>query len=485
MTAPRVTVRAIDLFERPTRLRIPFKFGASTLTEAPQVFVRAEVAVDGTTATGQAAELLAPKWFDKNPALSNEQNFDQLRASLRSARRLALDHGAAASAFALHAAVYPAHYAEAARNGLNRLIASYGMALIDRAVLDALCRARGSDVFGALRANLPGMTAELTPDLSADDLGAFLATRRLPETIRARHTVGMADPLTEDDIAVPLDDGLPQSLAAVIATYGNRYFKLKVGADIGASVDHLLRIAAILDRIPGDYRVTLDGNEQFSEAAQVSALFDRIESTAGLGRLWASTLFVEQPIARDRALSEPVTALARRKPLAIDESDADLDAFPRARGLGYAGVSAKTCKGVYRALLNAARAAAPHAGGDAGFITAEDLTVQPGIALQHSLALAALVGADHIEVNGHHFVGGFAGAPPAEQARFAAAHSDLYRPAAGRARVRIEDGRMALASLAVPGLAVGCEPDWAAMLPMAAADPAAGAMTGPPPSGRR
>ena len=42
----------------------------------------------------------------------------------------------------------------------------------------------------------------------------------------------MADPLTDGDIAEPLGDGLPQSLEAVIATYGNRYFKLKVGADI-------------------------------------------------------------------------------------------------------------------------------------------------------------------------------------------------------------------------------------------------------------
>ena len=467
MTAPRLAVRAIDFFERATPLRIPFKFGANTLTQAPQVFVRAEVAVDGKSVTGQAAELLAPKWFDKNPALSNEQNFDQLRASLGGARHLYLNHGAAASAFALHAAVYPAHYAEADRAGLNGLIASYGMALVDRAVLDALCRARGADVFDAMRANLPGITTALTPDLAADDLGAFLAARQLPAAIWARHTVGMTDPLTDGDIVSPLNDGLPQSLEAVIAAYGNRYFKVKVGGDIGASVEHLVHIAAILDRVGGDYRVTMDGNEQFSKAAELVELFDRIEATVALRRLWASTLFVEQPIARDRALAEPVQALARRKPLVIDESDSDLELFRGARRLGYAGVSAKTCKGVYRALLNAARAATWNAAGAACFITAEDLTVQPGIALQHSLALAALVGAEHIEVNGHHFVGGFAGAPPAEQARFAAAHPDLYRLEEGRARLRINGGRIARTSLEVPGFAVGCEPDWDCMRPMA------------------
>ena len=285
MNAPRVDVCAIDLFERATPLRIPFKFGANTLTQAPQVFVRATVEVDSKAATGQSAELLAPKWFDKNPVLSNEQNFDQLRESLQGARRLFLDHGAASSAFALHAAIDPVHYAEAAKVGLNGLIASYGMALIDRAVLDALCRAQGLSVFDALATNLPGMTTELTPDLAADDLSAFLAGRRLPETIWARHTVGMADPLTEGDIAEPLNDGLPQSLDAVIATYGNRYFKLKVGAEIAESVEHLVEIAAILDRITKDYRVTMDGNEQFAEAAHVAALFDRIEATPRLRTL--------------------------------------------------------------------------------------------------------------------------------------------------------------------------------------------------------
>ena len=38
------------------------------------------------TAEGMAAELMAPKWFDKNPALTNEDNFEQLRHALRIAR---------------------------------------------------------------------------------------------------------------------------------------------------------------------------------------------------------------------------------------------------------------------------------------------------------------------------------------------------------------------------------------------------------------
>ena len=83
MTAPKLKLIAADFFERPVRLRLPFRFGVVTLTEAPQVFVRARIRLDdGREGEGVSAELLAPKWFDKSPALSNEENFDQLRRSL-------------------------------------------------------------------------------------------------------------------------------------------------------------------------------------------------------------------------------------------------------------------------------------------------------------------------------------------------------------------------------------------------------------------
>src|SRR6185503_9001124 len=83
----RFTVKEILFFERDVKLRLPFRFGVVTMREAPQAFVRARIRLeDGREAWGAAAELLAPKWFGKNPALSNEDNFEQLRASLRSAR---------------------------------------------------------------------------------------------------------------------------------------------------------------------------------------------------------------------------------------------------------------------------------------------------------------------------------------------------------------------------------------------------------------
>ena len=75
----RFSVQEILFFERDVKLRLPFRFGVVTMREAPQAFARARIRLeDGREAWGAAAELLAPKWFDKNPALSNQDNFEQL-----------------------------------------------------------------------------------------------------------------------------------------------------------------------------------------------------------------------------------------------------------------------------------------------------------------------------------------------------------------------------------------------------------------------
>ena len=69
-------------------------------------------------------------------------------------------------------------------------------------------------------------------------------------------------------------------------------------------------------------------------------------------------------------------------------------------------------------------------------MSAEDLTTQAGVAVQQDLALATLIGATHVERNGHHYVDGMAGAPQAEQDAFLAAHPDLYHRARERPRAR-------------------------------------------------
>jgi hypothetical protein len=470
--APRVRVREVRLLERDVRLRLPFRFGVVTLTEAIEAYVRVRVEIEGGGGGwGAAAEMLAPKWFDKDPSLSNDQNVDQLRLSLRLASALYSEGRLARTPFRLFADSYHFQLAESGRRGLNPLVAGYGPALLDRAVLDAVCRARGISFYDAVRSNMPGIDpAQFLPEFAGFDVDRFLGSHQPAHEIHARHTVGLVDPITDASPRERIADGLPETLEEVVAEYGHSYFKLKVGGDLTADVGRLTAIAGVLDTLRGPYFVTLDGNEQFESVEDVVELWETMTRTPLLRRLVESVLFIEQPIARKTALLHDVARLAAHRPVVIDESDADLDAFVEARAVGYRGVSSKTCKGFYKSLINAARCARWNADGAAPayFMSAEDLTTQAGLALQQDLALVTLLGLTHVERNGHHYVAGMAARPSSEQRAFAAAHSDLYTDAAGVVRVRIRGGCLAIGSLACPGFAAAAEPDWTSMRDMPA-----------------
>src|SRR5467141_2423801 len=232
----RFSIKEISFFEREVRLRLPFRFGVVTLTRAPQAFVRARIALeDGKEAEGAAAELLVPKWFDKDPGLSNEQNIEQLRASLALARDAYLAAGEN-TAFGHWIDNYGPQIAIGATRGMNSLTACYGPALIDRALLDALCRALGVSFYEAIRSNLPGISAPgWQADLAAFNMNDFLSN--LPPSFfnATRHTVGLLDPVTA--AKKKINDGLPEALDGAVARYGHRWFKLKVGGDAKADVE--------------------------------------------------------------------------------------------------------------------------------------------------------------------------------------------------------------------------------------------------------
>jgi L-alanine-DL-glutamate epimerase-like enolase superfamily enzyme len=462
MVAPRFRVIAVELYERPVKLRMPFRFGVVTLTAAPQAFVRARIRLaDGREGWGAGAEILAPKWFDKDLALSNEDNFDQLRRALVLAREAYLG-GGAASAFGHFAAHYRELIEAGARRGLNALVASFGPAQLDRAIVDALCRLERLSFYDAMQGNLAGIApGALAPDLAGFDIDAFLARLHPAESIAARHTVGLVDAIAGHPRQV--NDGLPESLEEVVAAYGHTWFKLKVGGKVDEDVARLAEISAVLDAAGRPYRASLDGNEQYDDLDALRALLARMNATPRLARLVDSIAFIEQPINRRHALERDVSAVARATPVIIDESDADLDAFLRARALGYAGVSSKMCKGLYKSILNAARCTAWSTPERRFFMTGEDLTTQAGLAVQQDLALVNLLGLTHVERNGHHYVNGMADLPAREQDAFLAAHADLYERSHGAVRLRIRNGELAIGSLGGIGFASGAEPDWAAL----------------------
>ncbi len=446
-----IRLRSVELYERPVTLRLPFRFGAATVTRCPQAYVRVEAEVDGRSVAGATAELMVPKWFDKSPALTHEQNFEQLRQALRLAREAWLGVDAALSPWALSESAGESAIARGVALGLPRLAAQFGAAQLDKAVADAALRHAGL-----------GWTRGLQAGVLGDPWSAQLDLRE-PADVLLRHTVGLADRLSTDDSHADPHDGLPATLADAISAYGLTHFKLKLCGDTERDLARLGAIAALLDTRVGAYRVTLDGNETFADADALARWWQAASAAPALRTLLARTLLLEQPIARARALEQSIDGLELPVPVILDESDDAPEVFERGLALGYRGISSKACKGLYRSLRSAARVAREP---QRLLLSGEDLTCQAGLAVQQDTLLAASLGVTHIERNGHHYVDGFGIAPAAEAQAFAAAHPGLYAPSAGRVRLAVRDGRLDLRSLHGPGFGHAAEPHWDSLTPI-------------------
>jgi hypothetical protein len=453
--APRLAVRDIALFERPVPFVRPFRFGAVTINASTQIFVRVDIEVEGKgTSVGATAELLAPKWFDKRPHLSSEETAAELRRSLLIARDLYLACNGFETAFGLHGARIAAQVAACAREDIPPLAAAYGPAELDKAVLDALLRALDLDFFGGMAANVAAIDARLAPDLNGGEIATLLSRRRRLERVAVRHTVGLDDKVEgEGGVADPAQNS------------GARYFKLKLNGDPEADAARLIRIGKELITLSYDYQVTLDANEQYADLAALGVLVDRLDRDDALKPVATGLLYIEQPMPRDITRQSPLGKFSERD-FIIDEADDSYDAFPAARALGYRGISSKSCKGIYKSVVNAARVQKWSAGGERYFITGEDLTCQAGLAVQQDLALGALIGVTHAERNGHHYVDGFADTPEREAQAFLSAHPDLYTRDGNTVRLSIHDGDLKTGSLTSPGFASGAHPDWAALKPL-------------------
>lgn len=439
---PRLALRSVSFAERRVPFRTPFRFGAVTVSEASQLFVHVEIEVEGKgPSQGASAELMVPKWFNKDPALSADDTVDQLRQSAETARAIYLEPRGHDTAFGLHAACIGRQIDACATAGIPALAAAFGPAEIDKAVLDALVRAEGANVFDGLKANLPGLDARLTPDLDAGAITDFLTTRTPSPRIAVRHTIGMVDAV----------DSVREAVAE-----GYRYFKIKLCGDPAKDRARLIDIAGALDGV--DYRATADANEQYASLDDLHALVTALRTDPWLNPLAARLLYIEQPFARERTWDFPLHALGTPIAFIIDEADDSYDAFLRARTLGYRGVSTKSCKGLYKSLLNGARAARWNSQGSDFFISAEDLTCQAGLAVQQDTALVAFHGLDHAERNGHHYVDGFVNTPAEEANAFLAAHPDLYERGGDRVRLAVRDGMLSTQSLFTNGFACAVPP---------------------------
>ena len=441
---------------------MPFRYGIVTMTRAPHLFVELLVEIGGKTVRGVSADHLPPKWFTKNPATTIGEDVADMISVIEHAGAAALRTGAAESVFVWWRELYAAQKAWADPRALPPLLWNFGVSLMERAVLDAFCRGTRTTFARAVRENTLGVRlTELDGELRGEPCD-FLPSAPLREII-ARHTVGLTDPLTDDEIPgeEKVDDGLPQSLAACIATNGLTHLKIKLAGDPDRDAARLRRIATL---VGGSCAFTLDGNENYRAVGPFRLLWETLLADPSLAEFMRGLIVVEQPLHRDAALTDATAnelrAWSARPPMIIDESDADLASLPRALECGYVGTSHKNCKGVFKGLLNTCRLRQRTARGERVELTAEDLSNIGPIALPQDLAVIATLGISHAERNGHHYFAGLSQWPASIQQATFAAHGDLYEMhPRGFPVVRVRAGRVAVDSVVAAPFGCAAELD--------------------------
>lgn len=454
-------------------MRIPFRYGIATMATSPHAFVRVRARIDGREAVGVAADHLPPKWFTKDPDRSPDDEIDEMYRVVEHAVEIARGKRGE-SAFEVWRQIHDEQTVWGIEEIYPALLRNHGTTLVERALLDAVCRATGKPFYRALRENVFGIDlGSLDERLEGYDPADLLPAEPLRQTL-ARHTIGMADPLTRGDIPAgeAVDDGLPHAFDECIGRYGLQHFKLKVMCDAELDIERLTRIVRILEeRAPVTWRASIDGNEFCRSVAQFRDYWERMTQVPELAPLFSDSessrlLWVEQPFHRHVALDAEVMAGLRdwedRPPLIIDESGSSFASLSQALDLGYRGTSHKNCKGVFHGIFDACmieflRREDPE---HELILSGEDLVNVGPVALLQDCAVAASLGVTSLERNGHHFVAGLSAFPGAVGEQVLSAHPDLYEKSPqGWPTLRIDRGRISLESIVEAPFGTGFELD--------------------------
>ncbi len=255
--SPKVRLELVQRFERDFKLRLPFRFGAITLTEGHGALVtRGHHRAQKTAAPslGVCRQSLGAKWFDKNPAFSDAQNLDQAASGSAYGDPSSTRGG-------VEYAVRPRRRD---RQGPDRrVVRTSGVALsgrpptawalLDRGFLDALGRAIGQSFAQMISQHCRWASrrrAELMLILIGYDLGRF---RPVGSGARPhRRAVYGSGPVASDhgrQIKRPrhlLRTGCRKRWRRSLDRTVRATTSLKVGGDVAADLDRLTRIAAVL-----------------------------------------------------------------------------------------------------------------------------------------------------------------------------------------------------------------------------------------------
>lgn len=448
------TLQDLRFHVLPMQTRFPFQYGIASMIALPHLFVTAEMVVNGRHVEGLASEGLPPKWFTKDPGTLFEQDLAEMLAVIQNAARIAENAAQQpVGYFGWWRDLYDEQSRWAGLRSQPPLLANLGVSLMERAVLDGLCKATTTPLHGLLKSDALGIElGAVRGELAGITTAQALAEEPLAQ-IALRHTIGLGDPLRAED-SPHLDDGLPDTLEGSIRAYGLRYFKIKVSGRAEVDMPRLRVITEVLTAgCPHGFKATLDGNEQFTDLTAFREFYEMLRADAVLAPLFENLLLIEQPLHRDHALKDDVAPALQSwqdgPGMIIDESDGSLDDLPRALELGYNGTSHKSCKGIVKGLANAAllKIRAPQMKRPP-ILSGEDLANVGPVSMLQDLAMMSALGIPHVERNGHHYFRGLSMYPEELQTEALRCQPGFYRRhALGFPTLDVQDGMIDLTSV--------------------------------------
>ncbi len=263
---------------------------------------------------------------------------------------------------------------------------------LEAAIHDAYGKALGQNSYNVLGKEFVNtdLSAYLGPEFRGEYLDQYTLREPKP-AMPLYHLIGALDPLTDADLPVRLNDGLPETLPEWILADGLTHLKIKLnGDDLAWDVERVVSIERVTAEAQArrgctEWFYSADFNEKCKNVEYVLDFLAQVGSRSpdALRRLQ----YIEQPTHRDLKANPEnrMHAAARQKPVVIDESLVDLESLLLSRELGYSGVALKACKGHSEALLMGAAAQKYQM-----FLCVQDLTC-PGRSFLHSASLSARV----------------------------------------------------------------------------------------------
>jgi len=208
--------------------------------------------------------------------------------------------------------------------------ARFGLALVERALIDACCRDRGIPFARALQDNA------FRIDLG--DIYKPLAGR-MPREL-------LPPPANELLLHRVLAD---ESNDAAAIEAGCRAYHLNLAGEPGRDFGRLKSLAARLDCL-ARYTISLSGGFGFSEPTALRELWEALSADPATKRLACAVTYISQPFRSHQSMNNDVVALfaewPQRPPMLVDFEMAANGGLPRALEWGYAGSVNRASGGV-------------------------------------------------------------------------------------------------------------------------------------------